>query len=117
MTERSHVYNGRFLQNLDLWTATNASYSAGDGDDHYGVAALSVGGYIIQDFTVPLARSYSLHVAVKPVGAVLTTNQVQAIITDAMIFSNNFFIIRLFPLHCACPYSFNVLFEMLPKSE
>lgn len=82
MTERSHVYNGRFLQNLDLWTATNASYSAGDGDDHYGVAALSVGGYIVQDFTVPLARSYSLHVAVKPVGAVLTTNQVQAIITD-----------------------------------
>lgn len=82
MTERSHVFNGRFLQNLDLWTATNAAYSAGDGDDHYGVAALSVGGYITQDFTVPLARSYSLHVAVKPVGAVLTAGQLQAIITD-----------------------------------
>lgn len=82
MIERSHVYNGRFLQNLDLWTATNAAYSAGDGDDHYGVAVLSAGGYITQDFTVPAARSYSLHTAVKPVGAVLTAGQMQAIITD-----------------------------------
>lgn len=82
MSERSHVFNGRFLQNLDLWTATNAAYSAGDGDEHYGVAVLSAGGYITQDFTVPMARSYSIHTAVKPVGAVLTANQLQAIITD-----------------------------------
>jgi hypothetical protein len=82
MSERSYLANGRFLQNIDQWTATNAAYSAGDGDDHYGVANLSAGGYITQTFAVPYARAYTLHTSVKPVGGVLTANQVTATITD-----------------------------------
>lgn len=82
MLERSHLSNGRFLMNLDLWTATNAIYSAGDGDEQYGVAVLSGGGTIEQDFTVPYARAYTLQVAVKPVGDVLGSGDVQAVITD-----------------------------------
>jgi hypothetical protein len=68
--------------NLDNWTASDATYSAGDGDEQYGVAVLAAGGYITQDFTVPYARSYTLQVAVKPVGDVLTAGQMQAVITD-----------------------------------
>lgn len=85
MSERSHLSNGRFLQNIDQWASAgsaNAAYSAGDGDDHYGVCALSPGGTITQTFAVPYARTYSLHVSVKPVGGVLTANQVTATITD-----------------------------------
>lgn len=80
--ERSHLANGRFLQNIDQWTATNAAYSAGDGDDHYGVCVLTAGGYITQTFAVPYARSYTLHTAVKPVGGTLSANQMLATITD-----------------------------------
>jgi len=79
MSERSHLSNGRFLQNLSNWTAVNAVYNAGDGDDHYGVAILSVGGYIQQTFSVPKARQYSIHAAVK---GLLTAGQAQLIITD-----------------------------------
>jgi len=79
MIERSHLSNGRFLQNLSNWTAVNAVYSAGDGDDHYGVAVLSVGGYIQQTFNVPRSRQYSIHLAVK---GLLTSSQAQLIITD-----------------------------------
>lgn len=82
MSERSHLANGRFLQNIDQWTATGASYSAGDGDDHYGVCVLTAGGYITQTFAVPYARAYTLHSTVKPVGGTLTTNQMLATITD-----------------------------------
>ena len=82
MSERSHLANGRFLQNIDQWTATNAAYSAGDGDDHYGVCVLTAGGYITQTFAVPYARSYTLHTAVKPVGGTLSANQMLATITD-----------------------------------
>lgn len=82
MSERSHLANGRFLQNIDQWTATGGAYSAGDGDDHYGVCVLSAGGYITQTFAVPYARAYTLHSTVKPVGGVLTANQVLATITD-----------------------------------
>ena len=81
--ERNRLNNGRFLHDLDNWTLSGATYSAGDGDDHYGVAVLSTGGdYIEQTFSVPRLRSYSLHLSTKPVGAALTANQVTMAITD-----------------------------------
>jgi hypothetical protein len=81
--QRNRLNNGRFLHNLDGWTASGASYSAGDGDDHYGVAVLSTGGdYIEQDFAVPHARLYSLHLAVKAVGSSLSAGQATLRITD-----------------------------------
>lgn len=83
MAERNLLNNGRFLRNLSNWTASNAEYSAGDGDDHYGVAVLSTGcGYIQQVFSVPRVRLYSIHLAVKAVGADLSESQCQLVITD-----------------------------------
>ncbi|MBN1991353.1 MAG: hypothetical protein JW953_01520 [Anaerolineae bacterium] len=83
MSERSRIYNGRFLHNLDNWTASNASYSAGDGDDHYGVAVLETGGgYVEQDFVVTGYRTFTLHLSVKAVGSDLSGSQATATITD-----------------------------------
>jgi len=83
MSERNELMNGRFAHDLDNWTASNAVYSAGDGDDHYGVAVLTTGGgYISQTFAISRIRSYSIHVAVKAVGADLSTGQCQLIIKD-----------------------------------
>jgi len=83
MSERNWLTNGRILHDLDGWTASGAAYSAGDGDDHYGVAVLSTGGdYIEQDFGVPHARSYTLHLSVKAVGADLSGSQATARIVD-----------------------------------
>jgi hypothetical protein len=83
MTERNHLSNGRFLHDLDNWVASGAEYSAGDGDDHYGVAVLSTGGdYVEQTFSVARVRAYSLHVAVKAVGGDLSGSNVVATITD-----------------------------------
>jgi len=66
MTERSLITNGRFLHNLNNWVAVDAVYSAGDGDDHYGVAVLSTGGgYISQTFSVNKLRQYTIFLAVK----------------------------------------------------
>ncbi len=64
-TERSHLLNGRFLHSIDEWTASSATYSAGDGDAHYGVAVLAAGGSIVQTCTVDYARAYTLALAVK----------------------------------------------------
>jgi hypothetical protein len=81
--ERSRIYNGRFLHDLDNWTASDAAYSAGDGDDHYGVAVLETGGgYVEQDFTVPGYRSFTLHVDVKAVGADLSAGEATITISD-----------------------------------
>jgi hypothetical protein len=83
MSERNRLSNGRFLHDLDNWTASDAAYSAGDGDEHYGVAVLEVGGgYVEQDFTVPNVRRYTLHLSVKAVGAVLSGSQATARIVD-----------------------------------
>ena len=79
MAERNHLTNGRFLQNLSGWTAVDAVYNAGDGDEHYGVAVLSVGGHISTTFALSKTRLYSIHLAVK--GA-LSAAQAQLIITD-----------------------------------
>lgn len=83
MAERTHLQNGRFLHDLGNWTASGASYSAGDGDDHYGVAVLNAsGGYIEQTFAVPYVRAYTLHTSVKPVSGTLSASQLVARITD-----------------------------------
>lgn len=82
MSERNHLTNGRFLHDLDNWTASGASYSAGDGDDQYGVAVLTAGGYIEQEFSVPYVRSYLLHTAVKPISGTLSASELVALITD-----------------------------------
>lgn len=80
MSENNHLTNGRFLHDLDNWTVTGAAYSAGDGDDHYGVAVLSTGGDVIsQTFSVPKLRQYSLHLAVK---GLLSGSEATAVITD-----------------------------------
>jgi hypothetical protein len=66
--QRNRLANGRFLNDLANWTAFLATYSAGDGDDHYGVAVIPVTGYVEQSFSVPAARAYSLHLSVKGAG-------------------------------------------------
>ena len=83
MSERNELMNGRFTHDLDNWTASSAVYSAGDGDDHYGVAVLSTGGgYISQTFAISRIRLYSIHVAVKAIGADLSAGKCQLIIFD-----------------------------------
>lgn len=81
MTEPNRLINGRFLHDLDGWTASGAVYSAGDGDDHYGVAVLETGEYIEQAFAVPRVRTYTLHYALKSSG-VLAGTDVALLITD-----------------------------------
>lgn len=83
MHERNHLDNGRFLHDLGNWTANGASYSAGDGDEQYGVAVLNAaGGYIEQTFAVSYVRAYTLHTSVKPVSGTLSASQVVARIQD-----------------------------------
>lgn len=84
MSERNHLINGRFLHDLNGWTAGGgAAYSAGDGDAHYGVAVLPTGGgYVSQAFAVDQVRAHSLHLALKPIGGVPSGTNIQAVITD-----------------------------------
>lgn len=81
MAERNHLTNGRFLHDLDGWTVSGAEYSAGDGDEHYGVAVLEQDEYLEQDFSVPYARTYTLHLALKSTGAI-GAGDVTVLITD-----------------------------------
>lgn len=83
--DNTYLLNGRFLHNLNGWTVNDPSvvYSAGDGDDHYGVAILPTGNKSIeQGFGVEGVRLFTLHVAVKSVGAALTAGQATLIIED-----------------------------------
>ena len=85
MSENTYLLNGRFLQNLNGWTVNDPAvvYSAGDGDDHYGVAILPTGGKSIeQAFGVQGVRLFTLHISVKAVGAVLTAGQATLSIVD-----------------------------------
>jgi hypothetical protein len=83
MDERSRIYNGQFRHDLSNWTASAATYNAGDGDDHYGVAVLTTGGgYVEQNFSVPKFRTYTLSLSVKAAGATLSGSQVTARIVD-----------------------------------
>lgn len=82
MAENTFLLNGRFLHNLDGWTASGgASYDAGDADEHYGVCILPVGGSISQDFAVIGVRRFTLHVAVKATAA-LSSGQCTLSIVD-----------------------------------
>lgn len=81
--ERSHLVNGRFLHNLDGWTASGgASYHAGAGDAQYGIVVLPVGASIVQSFAVPHVRSYTLSLAVKTTSGTLSTGQATVTIRD-----------------------------------
>jgi hypothetical protein len=80
-TERTYFNNGRFYTDLSDWTATNAVYLSSDGDEHFGMASISVGGSIAQSFNVPEARQYTLHIAVKP-ATTLTAGQATVVITQ-----------------------------------
>lgn len=82
MSERNRLSNGRFLHDIDNWTASGAEYSAGDGDDHYGVAVLASGEYIEQTFTVPFTRVNVIHVSVKPETNDVSAGEVTLKITD-----------------------------------
>lgn len=83
MSERSLLDNGRFLSDLGGWDVVGtAEYQVGDGDEHYGVAALLVAGdAVAQDFAAPYARQYTLHLSLKCASAI-TAGQVTAVITD-----------------------------------
>lgn len=81
MLERSLVQNGRFLHQLSPWSGS-AVYSAGDGDEHYGVAVLAVGASLSQDFTAPLSRIYTLAISVKPLAIALVAAAATAVIRD-----------------------------------
>lgn len=80
--ENSYLYNGRFLHNLDGWTSSGASYSAGDGDEHYGVAVLPVGASIEQSFGVEGVRIQTVHVSIKSPGGTLSSGQCVLTIED-----------------------------------
>lgn len=83
MYDRNALINGKFLHNLNGWTPLNgAVYSAGDGDDHYGVAVLPVGASIWQEFAVDETQLQSVHISVKAVGASLSGAQATLVITD-----------------------------------
>jgi hypothetical protein len=83
-SERTVLTNGRFLHNLDGWSvAGGAIYSAGDGDDYYGVAVLPTGGgQISQRFAVDEYRAFTLHLSAKADGASATPGAVTAQIAD-----------------------------------
>lgn len=80
--ERNHLINGRFLHDLDGWTVSGAEYSAGDGDDHYGVAVLEQNEWIEQDFSVRGVRTFTLHLALKSANEI-TAGEVDVLITDS----------------------------------
>lgn len=63
MDSLSLLVNGRFLYDLSAWNPAGASYSAGNGDAHYGCASMPAASSIHQQFAVDRARSYTLHVA------------------------------------------------------
>ena len=80
--EASYLSNGRFLHDLGNWTDSGASYSAGDGDEQYGVAALAIGGSVSQQFAVEGAKLYTIHLSIKAVGSTLSAGQATITITD-----------------------------------
>ena len=82
MHERTYLINGRFLNGLDSWTAASATFLASDGDEQYGMAQLSVGGSIAQPFNVAKARSYTLHIAVKPATTLASGDATVALTTN-----------------------------------
>ncbi len=83
MSEPTYLTNGRFLHDLGRMVNNEATYAAGDGDEHYGVACSGAGGgSIAQSFAVQGARAYTVHLSVKAVSSPLSSTQAQLIITD-----------------------------------
>lgn len=85
MAENTYLLNGRFLHSLNGWTVNDPSvvYSAGDGDDHYGVAVLPTGSKSIeQAFGVIGVRIQTLHISVKAIGVTLTAGKCTLVIED-----------------------------------
>jgi hypothetical protein len=81
--ERNRLSNGGFWHDLDNWTASDASYAASDGDEHYGMAVLGPGGgYVEQEFTTPSARSWTVHLAIKPDTDNLATSDLTLRVVD-----------------------------------
>lgn len=99
--ERNYFTNGRFLHDLTDWDADGgAVYAASDGDDHYGMAVLPVGGSIAQDITVEGVRSFSLHYALK-----CTSNISAGQVTIAIVDSNGNTVTTLQPTYTASSWS------------
>ena len=83
MYDNNALINGKFLHNLNGWTpSAGVTYSAGDGDDNYGVAVLPVSESIWQEFAVDEEALQSLHISVKAVGASLSGSQATLVIKD-----------------------------------
>lgn len=81
--DRNHLINGKFLHNLNGWTpTTGATYSAGDGDTHYGVAVLPEGESITQSFAVTGSRVFSLSISMHSTGGTINDDKVTFTITD-----------------------------------
>jgi len=81
--DKNHLINGYFTHNLNGWTAAGgAQYLASDGDEHFGMANLPVGGSISQGFAVEAARSFSLHISAKSPSGALVAGNVTYAITD-----------------------------------
>jgi len=80
---RSLFINHDFAHNLNGWTSTGgAVYLVSDGDEHYGMANLPVGGAISQAFAVIHSRAYSLHISAKSPTGALVGAQATVSITD-----------------------------------
>ena len=81
--DHNALINGKFLHNLNGWTpSAGVTYSAGDGDDNYGVAVLPLAESIWQEFSVDEEALQSLHISVKAVGASLSGSQATLVIKD-----------------------------------
>lgn len=80
MQDATHVYNGRFETGSDNWDLyATAGHIFTDGFEQAGCIRLPAqNDYIEQDFTVPRARQYTLHFAVKGVGAALGDGDFEA---------------------------------------
>lgn len=82
---RNYLDNGKFLDDVDHWTVSGASYLASDGSDHFGIAVLEAAGneYIEQEFVVPRTRLYTLHIAVKELVTALAAGDLDIEIYDS----------------------------------
>lgn len=79
---RNSLINGKFLHNLNGWTADGATYLASDGNDHYGVAVLPTGAAIWQAFSVDGTKLQTLSISIHSLGVTLNDDSVTYTITD-----------------------------------
>lgn len=72
MSERNLLTNGRFEDALTGWTAQDAAYAAGEGEQFLGCAAIAPGGTLRQAFGTRSRVRHHLRLAYKGDGAALT---------------------------------------------